>query len=292
MFGKDAQYILRYPIRAVANVLSDPLEAWTFFHDRFAARREARTSPGTYKADCDWEDRLHGLLNLSWPCEANSEFWMLWPSVIRELEAKGIQVGPMSFKGWNDGDAGLVRAIWCLTRHLKPMNVIETGVAHGLTSRFILEALEKNGRGHLWSIDRPPLEHALHKQIAIAVGDQLRHRWTYIKGSSRRHLPRLLRQLGTIDLFIHDSLHSERNVRFEVDGAWAKLRPGGAIVVDDIDANQGFRSLAQTVLGHWSMICEAEPLRPDLRRFNGKGLFGVILKQAPILANHYSKLSP
>ncbi len=26
------------------------------------------------------------------------------------------------------------------------------------------------------------------------------------------------------------------------------------------------------------MICEAEPLHPDLRRFNNKGLFGIILK--------------
>jgi hypothetical protein len=29
------------------------------------------------------------------------------------------------------------------------------------------------------------------------------------------------------------------------------------------------------------MIGEAEPLRPDLRRFNKKGLFGIILKQPP-----------
>jgi hypothetical protein len=27
------------------------------------------------------------------------------------------------------------------------------------------------------------------------------------------------------------------------------------------------------------MICEAEPMHPDLRRFNKKGLFGIILKK-------------
>jgi hypothetical protein len=27
------------------------------------------------------------------------------------------------------------------------------------------------------------------------------------------------------------------------------------------------------------MVCEAEPIRPDLRRFNQKGLFGIILKE-------------
>jgi hypothetical protein len=89
----------------------------------------------------------------------------------------------------------------------------------------------------------------------------------------------LLSQLGQIDLFIHDSLHSERNVRFELDLAWAALRPGGAIVVDDIDANWGFRDFTETLSAGYSMTCEAEPLYPDLRRFNKKGLFGIILKK-------------
>jgi hypothetical protein len=108
----------------------------------------------------------------------------------------------------------------------------------------------------------------------------LRYRWSYILGSSRRRLPRLLSQLGKIDLFVHDSLHSERNVRFEMDRAWVSLRPGGAIVVDDIDLNRGFRSFTQSFSGHQSIVCEAEPLQPDLRRFNKKGLFGIILNES------------
>ena len=77
-----------------------------------------------------------------------------------------------------------------------------------------------------------------------------------------------------------DGLHSEQNVRFEMDHAWAIFRPGGAIVVDDIDANWGFKSFVEAFSGHRPLICEAEPLRPDLRRFNKKGLFGIILKRA------------
>jgi hypothetical protein len=90
----------------------------------------------------------------------------------------------------------------------------------------------------------------------------------------------LLTQLGKIDLFVHDSLHSERNVRFELDRAWAALRPGGALVVDDIDANWGFHSFNEKFRGQPNLICEAEPLQPDHRRFNKKGLFGVVLKPA------------
>src|SRR5271156_5195455 len=99
---------------------------------------------------------MHDLLGLTWPCNFSSEFWALWPEVLERLKARGIRVGPSSFKQWNDGDPGLVRAIWCLIRHLRPNHVVETGVARGFTSRFILEALERNGSGHLWSIDLPP----------------------------------------------------------------------------------------------------------------------------------------
>jgi len=270
---------LKHPVRAVVAIASEPFEAWTAFQDRLAEERQRPVNPELYSAEQDWERRLHDLLGLSWPCQATSELLALWPQVVQEMEGRGIRAGPQSFKGWNDGDAGLVRAIWCLTRHLRPSNVVETGVAHGVTSRFVLEALERNGPGHLWSVDHPPLEHVWHEQIGVAVGDRHRARWSYISGSSRRRLPRILSDLGQIDLFVHDSLHSERNVCFEVEHAWASLRPGGAIVVDDIDTSWGFRAATQVLSGYQSMICEAEPIHPDPRRFNQKGLFGIILKE-------------
>jgi hypothetical protein len=271
-------YLMR-PISTFAGIAADPIESWVRFREQYAAHREGLVPPNLYRPDRDWESRLHSLINLVTSDELISEFWVLWAVLIGEMQEKGIQAGPASFKGWNDGDAGLVRAIWCLVRHLKPRNVVETGVAHGVTSRFILEALEKNGDGHLWSIDRPPMEPEWKQHIGIAVGERLRHRWSYILGSSSRRLPNLLATLGQIDIFIHDSLHSERNVRFEIDRAWAVLRPGGAIIVDDIDVNRGFHSFTQAFPGHHSLVCEAEPVRPDLRRFNRKGMFGVVLKK-------------
>jgi hypothetical protein len=248
-------------------------------HDSYVAERERRGPQCQYESDQNWEQRLHEAFGAPFPSNEISEFWDLWPEVIGELEAKGIQAGPESFQWWNDGDAGFVRAVWFLTRRVKPKKVVETGVAHGVTSRFILEALKRNGEGHLWSIDLPPVERVWHKEIGIAVSDRFKDQWSYIRGSSRRRLPGLLSDLGEIDLFIHDSLHSERNVRFELDRVWPALKPGGAIVVDDVDSNWGFQSFAQSFSGHQTLVCEAEPLRPDLRRFNKKGLFGLILKK-------------
>ncbi len=276
---------LKHPLRFANAVATDPIGAWTVLQDRFVASLERnKCSSYRYDTDPDWERRLHDVLGVAWPCKATSEFWSVWPEVIEGLKEKGIQVGPESFALWNDGDAAFVRAIWCFVRHQRPRNVVETGVAHGVSSRIILEALERNARegnggGHLWSIDLAPQEPILRKRVGIAVGDRFKHRWTYINGSSRRCLPRLLAELGQIDLFIHDSLHSERNVRFEVDRAWAILRPGCAIVIDDIDSNRGFQSFKETFCGHQSLACEAEPIRPDLRRHNNKGVFGIILKE-------------
>jgi len=49
-------------------------------------------------------------------------------------------------------------------------------------------------------------------------------------------------------------------------------------VIDDLDTNWGFRTFVQSHAIAHGFICESEPVRPDPRRFNSKGLFGIILK--------------
>jgi hypothetical protein len=272
-------YLARHPMLTLGAAARDPRDLWARFYDDLVYARERRVQPCSYDAVADWEMRLHGFLGTPWPCATAAECSLLWPSIISSLSARGIRVGPESYLYWNDGDPALIRAIWCLVRHLRPQKIVETGVAHGVSSRFILEALEKNGSGGLWSIDLPPLQPAWQDQVGIAVEGVQRRRWSLIRGSSRQRLAPLLSRLEAIDLFIHDSLHSERNVRFELDQAWAALKPGGAMVVDDIDANSAFRSFTHAWPGHFSLVCEAEPFHPDRRRFNEKGLFGIILKE-------------
>jgi hypothetical protein len=72
-------------------------------------------------------------------------------------------------------------------------------------------------------------------------------------------------------------------VRFELDRAWSEMGPGGAIALDDVDASWGFHSFKRTVPISQSFLCEAEVLRPDTRRFNQKGIFGILLKQPSAL---------
>lgn len=272
-------YLLHYPNRLAGALVRDPVGLWDTFRDRLVQKREYRRPAYRCDSDPDWEARLHANLGAAWPCQAVSEFRELWPEVVNDVGSRGIDVGPESYAGFNDGDAALVRAIWCLVRHTKPVHVVETGVAHGFTSRFILEALALNGAGHLFSIDRPPLDPETRSHVGLAVAGHHTERWTLIANSSRRALPGLVKRLGTIDLFIHDSLHTERNVCFELEHIWPALRPGGIAVVDDIDSNWGFDAFTKAHNDLSALVCEAEPVRPDERRFNRKGLFAILVKK-------------
>ena len=271
-------------IKGVQTTFIDPMEAMVRVWEKFKERPERRKPRCPYVADPDWEAKLRSALGQP-PQGIAAEAEALWPRVNRRLAERGIQPGPHSYLKHNDGDPAFIRAIFLLARALPARTVIETGVAHGVTSRFVLEALDLNGDGRLWSIDLAPQKAPhVHKEIGLAVdgGSDIAKRWTFIRGSSRRRLPPLLRGFGPLDLFIHDSLHTEFNMLFELRAAWPLLRPGGAVVVDDIDNNWAFDIFAKSVPGHLSLVCEAEPLRPDPLRASRqqKGLFGIILKGA------------
>ena len=77
-----------------------------------------------------------------------------------------------------------------------------------------------------------PLDHKLHGQTGVAVTDSCRPRWTYLEG--RRRLPRLVAEVGTVELFIHDSPHTTKNTLFEMEQAASIMSPGGVMLVDDI----------------------------------------------------------
>jgi Methyltransferase domain len=235
--------------------------------------------PCPYEEDEDWEAALHELVGVPWPCAESKEFSTLWSQVIESLTSSGMALGRGAFAGWGDGEPGFVRAAWCITQHLRALKVVETGVGRGMTSRFILEALKAAGDGHLWSIDLPPLGRPdLRGQVGVAVPRTLESRWSYVEGSSRRRLPGLLAELQQIDLFVHDSRHSERNLLYELQRARSAVRPGGLLIADDVDLNCGLHHYRERHPEDRVFVCPAEPLTPDPGRQNDRGVFAVIAK--------------
>jgi predicted O-methyltransferase YrrM len=262
--------------REASRTISDPREALEKVKERIAKRREKlvrRGQDAPYAADADWEQHVHELIGAPWPCEVATEFDRVWSDILETMRSKGFRVGRRNYGDDDDADAGLGRALWCLVRHLRPERVVETGVAHGVSSRCILEALDRNQAGRLWSIDLPPLTIPERRsEIAVAVPDSRRGRWTYIEGSSRRKLPGLLRELGEIQLFLHDSWHSTRNTQWELTQAWSALSGGGAVIADDIDGDWGFARFASSVSDGAAVYCVAD----DAQR-----LFGTERKALP-----------
>jgi predicted O-methyltransferase YrrM len=233
-----------YIARALKGATSNPGDGAQKVMEKLSRRRERRARNGrlpSNSAPADWERRLHELLGAPWPCRHAAEFSPAWDSAIATMAERGLRVGRKNYGGDDDADPGLARTLWCLVWHMRPAHVVETGVAHGLSSRILLDALEHADAGRLWSIDLPPMTITERRvEVGAAVPADLRKRWTYLEGSSRRRLPPLLRQLGQVELFCHDSLHSTRNVRWELTRAWDALAPGGVVVVDDVDHNWGF----------------------------------------------------
>jgi hypothetical protein len=234
-----------------------------------------------YQAEEDFGPAFHDLLSLPWPCDEFENFHVVWSDIERELTALGLAVGRWTYGIYSDADPALGAVTWCAVRHLLPEKVIETGVARGVTSRLILEAMSLNGDGHLWSVDLPhPLRPELHNETGAAVPSAFRDRWTYVRGSSRSRLPALVSRLGQVDMFVHDSLHTARNMRFELSTVWPAMDHGGLVLVDDVE-NQSFRDFVQVSGGPPSAV---------IRSADGPWMFGVVSKVGPT-EQHTDRLS-
>jgi hypothetical protein len=221
-------------------------------------QRRGHDQYGPADLDDAWEEHLHGLLGAPWPCPQRAGLDDVLADVGARLDRQGLSSGRHTYGWYSDAEVSLSRAVWCTVRHTRPEVVVETGVAHGVTSRIVLEALLRNDRGHLWSIDLPhPLDRRLHAQTGAAVTDDCRARWTYLEGASRDRLPPLIREVGHLELFIHDSLHTARNTRFEMEQAASALTPGGALLVDDVGGHDGFAAFARRHPAYRTIICPA-----------------------------------
>jgi len=147
--------------------------------------------------------------------------------------------------------------IYLVTRTLRPAAFAETGVHNGMSSAFILLAMEHNGAGRLHSIDLPPFEQRILDQGTNAlprlktpgwlIPDFLRRHHDLRLGRAEVLLPLLLDEVGTIDVFLHDSDHCYSHIMFELGIAWPSVTPGGWLIVDNIEQNAAFDDFARGV---------------------------------------------
>lgn len=173
-------------------------------------------------------------------------------------------------------DSLFARLCYLACRLATPETVVETGVAYGVSSAYILRALEQNGRGTLHSVDLPPLRREYERFWGVAVPEDLREGWRLHRGASRRVLPGLLRESGPVGLFVHDSLHTRRNMRREFDAVWPSLTPGGLLLADDVERNGAFADLRRKDPALWRVVWDRE--RDPLHGRAAPVVFGIAVK--------------
>lgn len=146
-----------------------------------------------------------------------------------------------------NADFTLARLCYAMCRTLRPRIVMETGVAYGVTSTFILKAMQVNNSGTLHSVDLPSSQRGAEQAVGILIPETLRERWQLYRGVSRRLLPRLLPKLRPVELFIHDSMHTYRNMLWEFHTVRPYLAARGALISDDVSANAAFLEWVNSV---------------------------------------------
>jgi predicted O-methyltransferase YrrM len=174
------------------------------------------------------------------------------------------------FGQFHNGDPHLGRLCYLVVRMIRPARVVETGVCYGVTSSYLLAALNKNNYGHLYSIDLPPLGSNGDDYVGWLVPNELKDRWTLRRGTSERLLAPIVQELGTLDLFIHDSLHTFKNMKQEFETSWSALNSRGILISDDIEGNDAFLQVVKSHQPEISVI---------LKEKNKDSLVGVAVKR-------------
>lgn len=167
--------------------------------------------------------------------------------------------------------------LYALVRTMRPTVIVETGVASGMSSMFILAALAENQRGRLVSIDLPFTESDGEPMPIIAgtsiekpqwspvppgrepgwlVPLDLRDRWELRLGDARLLLPQVLQEVGPADIFLHDSLHTFDHMLFEFQTAWPQIAPGGLLASDDLTLSpiDPFQRFAREIRAPYVML--------------------------------------
>ena len=152
-----------------------------------------------------------------------------------------------------DASEMLVQLCYSVIRITKPSIVVETGVARGITTTYILKALDMNKIGHLYSIELPILMPYAWKEVGKIVPDSLRRRWTLVFGPGTHEMKKLQKNIANIDIFVHDSEHTYSNQLAEYKIASSWLKKGGIIISDDVD-NDALLEISEKTKGSLVII--------------------------------------
>lgn len=257
-------------IRTIKNVLKQSTRPERFFVMLKKVRLRVFDDKGRHKSND----------NLEWIKKNCSDFEIIAKGIDEKLwdEAKQAAVKIEENAGeklnhidYKLGGGGAYPFLYFITRHLKPNTIVETGVAAGYSSYSFLEAINKNGKGTLFSSDFPYFRLPNPEQyIGIVVDENLKNHWNlYIDGDDL-NIPKILNKINEIDLFHYDSDKSYSGRVSVSSMIKSRLSENSILIYDDIQDNSHF----------YDCIEELKPANWLVFAFEGKyvGLIGNLEK--------------
>jgi predicted O-methyltransferase YrrM len=161
---------------------------------------------------------------------------------------------PYVLGGMDEEGVGL----YALVRAIQPDRAVEIGVANGVSSLYVLAAMEMNGHGTLVSIDKPKYE-ADHegdwhdsagawiptgREVGWVVPEVFRDNWNVIVGDMRDELSRVL-EGDSVDLFVYDGPKAYHARFWALQEAYASATPSTVFVCDDLLWNSAFEDFCK-----------------------------------------------
>ena len=175
----------------------------------------------------------------------NIAFWQKINQKI--IKARNVMKDNSKLGGWIDPDSASI--IYACLRCLKPQIIVETGIGPGMSSLIILKAIKDNRIGKLFSIDLPGEDkkyyptigknYNVHVPSDYVVGwlvDKVYFPyWEKLIGDSKDILPDLIIKLGSVDVFMHDSLHTDEQIDFEFSLIKRYANAATLYICDDVN---------------------------------------------------------
>jgi predicted O-methyltransferase YrrM len=169
------------------------------------------------------------------------EISQIHSSAVREAEET------IRLKDFNWGGQGNMSLNYNLAEAAKARNILETGVAYGWSSLSFLLSLENRNVGRLVSVDMPFFGVEDESEVGCAVPEKLKSRWFLISLPDKDGLPKVFKQMPSIDICHYDSDKSYDGKKWAFPKIWKNLKKDGLLISDDISDNMAFFEFAESI---------------------------------------------
>ncbi len=170
----------------------------------------------------------------------------------------------------------------------RPQRTLEVGMALGLSSLWICQALSELGTGHHIAIDPHQAGEFGNAGLANVARAGCAERLTFYEEPSHRVLPRLEAQGLKVDLIFIDGMHLFDYAFVDLFFADRLLRPGGMLIFHDVGL-PGVAKVVRFAVGNLGYVEESQPpgtprARRVLRRARRLGRGSATLPKAALFA--------